>query len=79
MKLIRTTPLPGCKGPSAMDIDRKARHLFIGCANNTGMVVEADSGKIVAKFPIGEHVDAAAYDASAGTLFLDRRRQDHCD
>ena len=70
MKVKKTMPIAGCKAPSAMEIDRPSRRLFIGCANNTAVVLEADSGKVLAKLPIGEHVDAAAYDVSGGTVFF---------
>ena len=69
-ELKKTTPLAGCKGPSAMAIDRATRRLFIGCANNTGLVVEADSGGIVSKVAIGAHVDAATFDTAAGLAFF---------
>jgi hypothetical protein len=32
-------------------------------------VVDADSGKVVASYPIGDHVDASAYDPSAKLVF----------
>jgi YVTN family beta-propeller protein len=68
-KVKNTTPLEGCKAPSAMAIDRGKGRLFIGCANNLMVIVDSASRKIVARLPIGEHVDAATFDPDAGLAF----------
>jgi DNA-binding beta-propeller fold protein YncE len=54
--------LPGCDGPASLDMDRTTRRLFIGCGNKKLTVLDADSGKVVSQFPIGEHVDATIFD-----------------
>ena len=69
LKVKKTNPLPGCKAPSSMAIDRATRRLFIGCANETLAVVDADNGSMVAKLPIGEHVDATTFDAESKLIF----------
>jgi YVTN family beta-propeller protein len=69
LTVTATTPLPGCKGPSAMAIDRANRTLFIGCANRTLVVVDPDKGAVTATLPIGEHVDATAFDPESGLAF----------
>ena len=50
-------------------MDRKNRRLFVGCDNKMMAVVNADSGKIVATLPIGEGVDATAFDDETGFAF----------
>ncbi len=41
----------------------QANHrLFVGCRNKLLLVVDADNGKVAASLPIGEHVDATAFD-----------------
>lgn len=69
MKVTKTTPIDGCEEPASIALDAANRRLFIGCKNNTLAVVDADSGKQIAKFPIGEHVDATVYDAANHLIF----------
>ncbi|MFY9844453.1 MAG: YncE family protein [Terriglobales bacterium] len=62
--------LVDCEEPTGLSIDRKNRRLFAGCGGNKKMVVvDADSGKMVASLPIGEGCDATAFDADRGLAF----------
>jgi YVTN family beta-propeller protein len=61
-------PLPGCEEPSGLAIDRKNRRLFSGCEKIMA-ITNADSGEQVANAPVGEGVDAAAYDDETGLAF----------
>src|SRR5262245_47104109 len=49
LKLIKTTPLPGCEEPASMAFDKANRRLFIGCKNHVLAVVDPDSGKVIKK------------------------------
>ena len=60
-------PLAPCESPSSMAMDRPNRRLFIGCRNKLMAVVDADSGKVITTVPIGEHVDATAFDSTLGS------------
>ncbi|MGA8152695.1 MAG: YncE family protein [Terriglobales bacterium] len=62
-------PLAPCEEPSGLAIDRKNRRLFAGCDNKMMAVVDADSGKVIATPPIGEGVDANAFDPGTGLAF----------
>src|SRR3984957_7962339 len=62
-------PLAPCTEPSGLSIDRKHRRLFVGCDNKMMAVVDADSGKVLATPPIGEGVDATAFDDGTGLAF----------
>jgi DNA-binding beta-propeller fold protein YncE len=62
-------PTAPCTAPSSMAIDRLNRRLFIGCRSRVMVVLDADSGKVVATVPIGDHVDATAYDAASKLVF----------
>jgi YVTN family beta-propeller protein len=64
-----TWPLPGCEGPSGLAIDRDHHRLFSVCDNKTMVVTDATTGKQVARLPIGERPDAAAYDAKRARAF----------
>ena len=61
--------LAGCDEPASLDMDRSTRRLFIGCGNKKLTVLDADSGKVVAQFPIGDHVDATVFDARQKLVF----------
>jgi DNA-binding beta-propeller fold protein YncE len=67
---VRTKwPLAPCTEPSGLAIDKKKRRLFVGCDNKMMAVVDADSGKVLATPPIGEGVDATAFDDETGLAF----------
>jgi DNA-binding beta-propeller fold protein YncE len=62
-------PLAPCTEPSGLAIDRKNRRLFSGCDNKMMAVVDADTGKVLATPPIGDGVDATAFDPETGLAF----------
>jgi DNA-binding beta-propeller fold protein YncE len=62
-------PLTPCEAPSSMAIDRPNRRIFIGCRSRVMAVVDADSGKVITTVPIGDHVDASAFDPESRLIF----------
>jgi hypothetical protein len=62
-------PLAPCESPSGLSMDRKNRRLFVGCENKLMAVVNADNGKVLASLPIGNGVDATAFDEETGLAF----------
>ena len=62
-------PLAPCQEPSGLAIDGKNRRLFSACDNKMVAIVDADSGKLITTVPIGEGVDAAAYDPETSLAF----------
>jgi len=62
-------PVAPCEEPSSLAMDRANRRLFAGCGNKTMIVVDADSGKVLASLPIGDHVDATVFDPDQGLVF----------
>jgi YVTN family beta-propeller protein len=64
-----TWPLPGCNSPSGLAIDGAHRRLFSVCDGKVMAVTDASSGRQVALIPIGEHPDAAAFDARRGIVY----------
>jgi DNA-binding beta-propeller fold protein YncE len=70
LKVLNKWPLDPCKTPTAMAMDRKNRRLFIGCRSHLAAIVNADTGKVIQTLPIGDHVDAAAFDSDAGLIFF---------
>ena len=62
-------PMTGCEEPSALAYDPAHQRLFAGCANQRLTVVDATSGRVVTSAPIGEGVDAGAFDPATGLVF----------
>jgi YVTN family beta-propeller protein len=62
----RTAP---CSSPSSMAMDRANRRLFIGCRSKVMAVLNADTGKVITTLPIGDHVDATAFDSATSLIF----------
>ena len=61
-KVLNRWKLEGGDEPSGLAIDRETNRLFIGCGGNQTMIVlDAVSGAIVGKFPIGR-CDGMAFD-----------------
>jgi DNA-binding beta-propeller fold protein YncE len=69
MEVKAKWPLAPCTEPSGLALDRKNRRLFSGCDNKMMAIVNADDGKVLATLPIGEGVDATAFDDEAGLAF----------
>lgn len=67
-------PLKPCEEPSGMAIDRQHHRLLSGCANKMAAVVDTESGKVVTTVPIGEGVDANAFDPGTGLFFSSNGR-----
>jgi YVTN family beta-propeller protein len=71
LKVLDRWPLAPGKTATALAFDAETRRLFAGCRGGQLMVVvDADTGKIVSTAPIGERVDAAAFDASRNLIFM---------
>ena len=69
LALMNRWPLKPCESPSGMAIDREHGHLFIGCHNKMMAIADTGTGKIVATVPIGEGVDANAFDPGTGLAY----------
>ena len=66
--VLERWPLAPGETPASLAIDRTNRRLFVGCRNKKLVVVNADSGKVVSTVPLGERVDATAYDRDLGLV-----------
>jgi DNA-binding beta-propeller fold protein YncE len=62
-------PLAPCEEPAGLALDRENRRLISTCGNKTMVVVDADSGKVIANLPIGVHPDGALYDPATKLAF----------
>ncbi len=55
-------PLAPCEEPTGIALDPQHRRLFVGCRNRKLAVVNADTGAVITTLPIGQGVDAVAFD-----------------
>ena len=69
VKVVERWPLPARSSPCSMGIDLQHDRLFIGCRNQTLLVIDSLSGETVATLPIGKWVDATVYDPVRRRIF----------
>jgi YVTN family beta-propeller protein len=69
LRVEQRWPTAPCASPSSMAMDRPNRRLFIGCRNKLMAVVNADTGQVITTLPIGDHVDATAFDPESRLIF----------
>jgi YVTN family beta-propeller protein len=69
LKVEQRWPTAPCTSPSSMAMDRDNRRLFVGCRSKVMAVMNADTGKVVTTLPIGDHVDATAFDPETKLIF----------
>jgi YVTN family beta-propeller protein len=65
----RRWPTSPCASPSSIAMDRQNRRLFIGCRSKVMAVMNADTGHVITTLPIGDHVDATAFDQASRLIF----------
>src|SRR6516162_2644731 len=68
-KATQSWPLAPCTGPTGIAYDKASNRIFSGC-NNTSVVVDPDSGKIVATIKNGTRVDALGWDPSKKLIYI---------
>lgn len=69
LAVVQRWPTAPCASPSSMAIDRANRRLFLGCRSKVMAVMNADTGQVIATLPIGDHVDATAFDPETKLIF----------
>jgi YVTN family beta-propeller protein len=67
-KVISSWPLSPGDGPTGLAIDKKTNRLFAGC-DKWLIVMDAVSGSIVGKYPIGDGCDGVAFDNHLKYIF----------
>ena len=69
-QVITNWPIAPGEEASGMAIDLKNHRLFLGCGGSKTMVMmDSTSGKVITSVPIGQGVDANAFDAGTGFAF----------
>ena len=69
MAVEKRWPTAPCQAPSSIAMDRPNRRLFIGCRSRVMAVMNAETGQIITTLPIGDHVDATAFDPDLRLIF----------
>lgn len=69
LKITARWPLAPGVSPSGLAIDAQNRRLFSGCHNEMMVILDADTGKVLATPPIGLGVDADRFDPGTGFAF----------
>jgi DNA-binding beta-propeller fold protein YncE len=68
-KVVDRWPIAPGEEASGMAIDLKNHRLFLGCNNKLMAMMDSQSGKVVASVPIGQGVDACAFDPATALAF----------
>lgn len=69
LTVIHKWPIAGCKTPTGLALDVPNSRLFIGCRSKVLAVMDATNGQVITTLPIGERVDAVAFDADNKLIF----------
>jgi DNA-binding beta-propeller fold protein YncE len=69
MKVLASWPLDSCDGPTGIAYDRTTDRIFTGCGK-TSAVLNAKTGKIVARIKNGDGVDALGWDQSEKLIYI---------
>src|SRR5215471_1723439 len=68
-KATASWPLAPCEGPTGIAYDKASDRIFSGC-NNTSVVVDPNTGKVVATIKNGTRVDALGWDPSTKLIYI---------
>jgi YVTN family beta-propeller protein len=69
LTVVQRWPTAPCASPSSMAMDRANHRLFLGCRSKVMAVMNADTGQVITTLPIGDHVDATAFDPATKLIF----------
>jgi DNA-binding beta-propeller fold protein YncE len=68
-KATASWPVAPCMGPTGIAYDNATNRIFSGCSN-TSVVVDANTGKVVASIKNGTRVDALGWDAAKKLIYI---------
>jgi DNA-binding beta-propeller fold protein YncE len=69
-KVLTTWSLAPGEGGTGMAVDREHHRIFSSCANKKLIILDSDTGKVVATPAIGDDPDAVFYDPSTQNIFV---------
>ncbi len=65
--------MPTCVKPHGLAIDRSHHRLFASCSNKVMVIMNADTGAVIATLPIGEGTDFASFDPKRNLVYSSNR------
>jgi YVTN family beta-propeller protein len=68
-KATASWPVAPCEGPTGIAYDKTTNRIFSGCSK-TSVVVDAETGKVVASIPNGTRVDALGWDPAKKLIYI---------
>jgi DNA-binding beta-propeller fold protein YncE len=68
-KAIASWPIAPCVAPTGIAYDKSTNRIFSGC-NKNSVVVDANTGKVVATIPNGTRVDALGWDPATKLIYI---------
>jgi DNA-binding beta-propeller fold protein YncE len=68
-KVVSTWPIAPGEEASGMAFDPQSKRLFLGCGNKLLVMMDCETGKVVASVPIGQGVDATKFDRATKLVF----------
>ena len=69
MTVLASWPIAPCDGPTGIALDRATNRIFAGCSK-TSVVVDANTGKVVATINNGDRVDALGWDPADKLIYI---------
>jgi YVTN family beta-propeller protein len=69
LRVVQRWPLAPGREPTGLAMDRARRRLFATCHNEMMVILDADSGRVVATLPLGKGTDAAIFDPDTRFAF----------
>jgi DNA-binding beta-propeller fold protein YncE len=73
LTVISRSSLAPAATPTGMAFDKRNKRIFVGGRNKLMAVVDAVSGKVIQTLPIGNGVDACAFDPRANLVFCSNK------
>ena len=70
LKVEKVWPLAPGEEPTGLAFDAKTKRLFSACGNEMMIVIDAETGNIVAKVPTGKGVDGTTFDPELGFIYV---------
>ena len=68
-KVVNTWPIAPGEEASGLAFDAEHHRLFLGCGNKLMVMMDSASGKVITQVPIGQGVDASAFDPGTQLAF----------
>ena len=68
-QVVAKWPIAPGEEASGLALDLAHHRLFIGCSNNLMVMMDSTNGKVLGSVPIGQGVDANAFDPGTGYAF----------